>query len=368
MTGPMAAGRHDLAQRLLVTAYGASVERLHLSGRAGGSPDSVVLKWLREDPDGSRADPAQVSTERAALEFLEERGIRVAPRLIGADLDAGLLILEDITPSVTLADVLAADGPAGTIASEGLLSFAKALGALRAQTAADGDRYYLRRRRYGPVDAHADRRSGFSRHWRSTADGVADLLGLGLDARVAADVHVVLETLAEPGPFLVFSNGDSGANNFLLDGAAGRIIDFEFAGYRHALADAAAFYTPGTEWITIPDPGATGVEATYRGALAEGVPEAEDDKLYGRGVAVASLAFAVARLHRLRRLDGRPSGHRSRLQMVSTLESAAVAATAHRSLPRLAAWARDVAARLRARWPDADVDLSLLRPYRRRAD
>jgi hypothetical protein len=54
--------------------------------------------------------------------------------------------------------------------------------------------------------------------------------------------------------------------------------------------------------------------------------------------------------------------------MVSTLECAAGAATSHGSLTHLAGWARTVAAALRNRWPDADVDLDVYRPYTPRSD
>jgi Ser/Thr protein kinase RdoA (MazF antagonist) len=79
----------------------------------------------------------------------------------------------------------------------------------------------------------------------------------------------VIASLAEPGPFRALSNGDAEANNFLVDGADGRIIDWEFAGYRHALTDVACLYVPGPGWITVSDPIASGLEAEYRHALTQ---------------------------------------------------------------------------------------------------
>jgi hypothetical protein len=148
-----------------------------------------------------------------------------------------------------------------------------------------------------------------------------------------------------------------------VQGEDGRLIDFEFAGYRHALSDAACLYVPGPLWIGVGDPIATGLEASYRAALGEGVPEAVDDRRFGSAIAAACLVAAVLRLNRFPKLDGRRPGDHSRLQRVSTLESASTAADAHRALPRLSGWLRQVATVLRNRWPDADQDLGLLAPY-----
>lgn len=62
------------------------------------------------------------------------------------------------------------------------------------------------------------------------------------------------------------------------------------------------------------------------------------------------------------------SGQRgtSRLQMVSTLETAAAVADSRHAYPALAAWARLAAGDLRPRWPDANADLPALPAYTRR--
>ena len=62
------------------------------------APTSVVVKWFREHPTGFRTDPAQVLTERVALEFLAELGVDLAPRVLASDPAAGVLVLEDLGP------------------------------------------------------------------------------------------------------------------------------------------------------------------------------------------------------------------------------------------------------------------------------
>jgi hypothetical protein len=75
------------------------------------------------------------------------------------------------------------------------------------------------------------------------------------------------------------------------------------------------------------------------------------------------VAFALARLWRLPVLDARPPGDDSRPQLVAVLEATAHAAQTHQALPHLAGLCRRLAEVLRARWPDADVDLTALAPY-----
>ncbi len=66
-----------------------------------------------------------------------------------------------------------------------------------------------------------------------------------MSAVLERDVADLRVALSDPGPFLAFSTGDPGANNFMFDGSDGRLFDFEFAGYRNALADASVLHVPG---------------------------------------------------------------------------------------------------------------------------
>jgi hypothetical protein len=70
------------------------------------------------------------------------------------------------------------------------------------------------------------------------------------------------------------------------------------------------------------------------------------------------VSWALVRLQRFARLDSRPPGDHSRLQLIATLEAAARTAETYRTLPRLTAWIRRVAVVLRRRWPDADQDFA----------
>jgi hypothetical protein len=363
-------GQRAVVQRLIGDAFDADariasceridpwfVYRVHLEGAA---PASVIVKSLREHPTGFRTDPAQVATERAALEFMADHVPGRAPRLIASDLDACVLVLEDLAPRIPLWDLLRtnADG-----ADEGLRSFADALGDTAALTHGLEDAYSRRRRELGPFDPLAARTMTIGWGWDETRDA-CESIGAAPSTAAERDIAAAFGRLREPGPFLAFSNGDAGANNYLVHGSDGRRIDWEFAGFRHALCDAVCLYVPGSMWMTVGDPIAEGHEDVYRAALSAGIDRATDDAAFGLGLASACIGFAaVERLSRLPKLDARAPGHESRVQMIVTLEAAARATEAHRGFPDAAGWLRSVAVALRKRWPDADVDVASLGRY-----
>ena len=329
--------------------------------RAPGPPSTVIVKWLREDPRGFRVDPEQQLTEYAALRFLQDLGLLLAPRVLAADLPASVLVLEDLAPRVPLLALLAAH-PHDPAAAAGLVEFAAITGRLHAATTGRDDRYHRGRLRHGPVDPLVERRRFFM-PWKDVG-ALAGALEVPLTGGAEGDIAHALHELTEPGPFLAFSNGDAGVNNFLVaGGTGGRLIDFEFAGYRHALSDTSCLYVPGPQWMAVADPSADGTEDAYRATASEGIPEVADDRRYGMGVGSAALAYALSRLTRLELLDGRAPGEDSRLQMVATLEAAAATAARFRVHPHLAGWTRRAADRLRRRWPDTDVDPTTVPPY-----
>jgi hypothetical protein len=325
------------------------------------APGSVVVKWLRDDAGSFRTDPRQVATERAALEFLADIGFAQAPRLIAADLAAGVLVLEDLSPCTPLADLIRRDGAAAARAS--LTAFAETMGALGAATVGRAAEYEAIRARYGAPDATQGIALGLGAGWPDTR-ACLQSLGQAMSGAAEAELAGVVAALLEPGPFLAFSNGDAEANNFLVRQSGGKLIDFETAAFRHALASATWIHAPGPAWITVSAPDvAAELEAAYRRALGTGIAQAADDRQFGLGMAAACAALAYERLNRFARLDARPAGDASRVQMVATLEAAAGVARRHRALPDLSGWMLRTAGWLRRRWPDADVDLASLPPY-----
>ncbi|WP_344476019.1 phosphotransferase [Nonomuraea monospora] len=352
--------------------------------------ETVIVKWSGPHAARTHSEEWRLRTEVAALRFLaEDLGVRVAPRVLttshipaeklkaratsfvpAAELEAsavlaeglgaGHVVLEDLAPRTPLDGLLRRDGAEAHAAR--LTAFAHARGELGAITAGHASLYYRRRSTLGPVDPTADLLGHVGR-LRASGTPQTDALEVPARGGVARELEAALDELADPGPFLVFSNGDPDTNNVLVRESGPpdpRLIDFEFAGYRHALHDAAYLHVPGPAWMwaALPDSG-----DVYRRALAAGVPEAEDERRYGRGLVAACVAYALSRLTRLPVLDARPAGDDSRAQLVATMEATARTADTRRALPHLAGWCRHLAAALRRRWPDADIDVATLSPY-----
>lgn len=332
-----------------------AVARVLLTG--AGAARTVIVKWVRTGPAQARTQPWRLRTELAALQFLsDDLGLALAPRVIAADVSAGFLVLEDLAPRVPLDHLIRRDGAAAH--PELLAVFARACGELSAATAGRAGTYHARRAALGSPAPAGEVMGRLAGLWDQGHEDAA-ALGVPIAGSAASELIAVLEELNAPGPFLALSHGDAGSNNILVresGPADARLIDFEAAGYAHALLDAVCLHVPGPGWISVGDPGATGLADEYRRALARGVPEAQDDRRYGFALAAACMSWALVRLRRFAVLDTRAPGDHSRLQLVETLESAARTAAAHRALPHLAGWARRTAGELRRRWPDADLD------------
>ena len=154
-------GERQLAEVLLTRALGEPavvhaaehvwdrdhVFRLHLaSGRA------VILKRKRgQGPASSQL----FGDELAALDYLNAMPVPVAPRLLGADAQAGVLLMEDLGDGATLADSLMAAGRERVQAE--LIGYAEALGSLHAWSMGHASEAARLRARHGPRDGAGPR-------------------------------------------------------------------------------------------------------------------------------------------------------------------------------------------------------------------
>ncbi|WP_326763475.1 hypothetical protein OG978_01730 [Streptomyces sp. NBC_01591] len=336
------------------------VLRAHLA-EATGLPETVIVKCLRPEGYGLRSAEELTRCEHAALAFIaDDLCLDLAPGLHAASPDSRLLVLEDLYPRSELAELLHRDGHTPALDAE-LTAFASSMGELAAASVGRAALFNARRTALGTgADRLGDWEHAYTGLWRNGLARAA-AFGVPLPAAAERDLEAAVAELADPGPFLALTNGDPESHNFLTGlSGGGRLIDFEGAGFRHALTAATSFAVPGPDWLGVSGPGQ--VEA-FRRALARTVPEAEDDQRFGFGLASASMVWVIMRTGRLKTLDARSPGNDSRTQMVALLESGARTAEAHRVLPHLAAWCRSTAALLRRRWPDTDIDTAAVAPY-----
>jgi Ser/Thr protein kinase RdoA (MazF antagonist) len=149
------------AEALLTRAFGQptvvqAVERLwdrgHVSRLHLASGRAVILKRRRRQwPSSSQL----FGDELAALDYLNAMPVPVAPRLLGADAEAGLLLIEDLGDGATLADALMAAGRERVQAE--LVAYAQALGSLHAWSMGHAGEAAGLRARHGPGDEAAPR-------------------------------------------------------------------------------------------------------------------------------------------------------------------------------------------------------------------
>lgn len=338
------------------------VLRAHLAESAG-LPGTVIVKCLRPEGYGLRSAEELMRCEHAALALIaDDLRLGLAPRLHVAAPESRLLVLEDLSPRTELAELLHRDGLTPALDAE-LSAFATAMGELAAVSAGHAELFNARRTALGTgADQLGDWEHAYTGLWR---DGLARAAAFGVPLPAAAerDLQAAVAELGDPGPFLALTNGDTESHNFLTGPGGGRLIDFEGAGYRHALTAAASFTVPGPLWLAVSGPEQV---AAFRRALAGTVAEAEDDQRFGFALTSASIVWVMMRISRLTMLDARSPGDDARTQMVALLESGADTAEVHRALPHLAAWCRSTAALLRRRWPDTDINTAAPYTWRER--
>jgi hypothetical protein len=272
-----------------------SVWRCHLEG-ATGSPPSVIARTSRQ-VGGWRTDPSYLWSDYIATAFMWDRCPGVTARIIVADVDAGLYVTEDLGAGPSLADLLT--GTARSEAAQGLSAFAAALGRMHAATAGLDAEYYRRRHLLGPADpvryrTYLGELSLEAAARRVLGTRVPD--GRDAPRRAREEVQVILTILAQPGGFLALSNGDPCPYNCLLPDGRARLFDFELAGYRHALLDAAYLHL-GFQWCyrpgRIPPDVLREAETAYRLEAGSGIQLVLDEPVYQRGLTAAAAAWAT---------------------------------------------------------------------------
>ena len=175
-----------MAESLLASHWGTSVavreaekiwDRSHIVRlRLADDDRTVVLKRPRADNFGDRT--RGFDAELAALEFLSPMETAVAPRLLGADAAAGILIMEDLGPGSSLADSLLRRDRGRAEAD--LTSYARALAAMHAWSVGRSGEYAELRRASRARPTWRSRRTGWTPSPESKGRFLAMAAQLGL--------------------------------------------------------------------------------------------------------------------------------------------------------------------------------------------
>jgi tRNA A-37 threonylcarbamoyl transferase component Bud32 len=335
------------------------VTRCTIEGDTGGVPGSVIVKVRRPEVH-RRSEPERLHHEQAALEFLTSIGSAAGPRLLTADNEAGILVMEDLGIGPALEDLLV--GSDTSRAEQGLIAFATALGRMHATTAGHAVQYYQLRSRYGPVDPAFDRISilgiDIEGAFRQLREITASRPYLPPAVNVEKDVDELLRVLSEPGPYLAFSNGDTCPANCRMSDDGLQFIDFEHASFRHALLDVTALRFPFPAcpcWSRLPEEVGRRAEDAYRKEMARSYPDVLDHASYAHGLTAACAAWTIMRMVRLPKLEKtdepHPMGFSRRGQLLDTITTTVNCSQQSHSLQPLACWLASVSGALRARWP-----------------
>lgn len=306
---------------------------------ATGGARTVVAKCFRSRAMAHNSGGLGIVREWAGLSAAPG-----APRLYAADLDLGVVVMEDLGAVATVADVLAGDDPDRALET-GWVWGRQSADQLAAGRAAAS--------RFQGLVRQADpgaRSGGGPASPRLAERGAARLAQtLGVEAAVAEEANGELHRFAwldGARGDMVVSQADPAPDNLLVTGDAQsdariRALDFEAASVHHIAVDLAGLVAPwpGSPLLArVPDDFQSAVMAGF-GSGAEPLADLLDDpgldRMVGLAILSAALQMTELTMEPLRRRDDarRFSGGRARL--VSLWRKAAHQAVAAPTLAEL---------------------------------
>jgi hypothetical protein len=279
----------------------AVADRAHVVrvGLVGGG--TAIVKRPREvatGPGSQGVDDLRslFLAERAGLELLGAMPGNPAPGLLGVDDTADLLVMEDLPPGPSVADMLLGDDR--TAADEGVVELARTLARVHGWSIGREPEYQAIRARVGLPE-------GAPQHWTNSAAGGIDALhaaaravGVNVPAAFEDECLELVGELAAGGPWRGYVHGDPCPDNTLVAGGRLRLIDYEHGNYASVLLDASYVVAPfPTCWCfgRLPEGLAVRALATYRTELAAFVPTAGDDGAWTEALVVALAAWILVR-------------------------------------------------------------------------
>jgi hypothetical protein len=315
---------------------------------------TVVLKRPREKNFVRRTG---FDAELAALEFLSPMEAAVAPRLLGADASAGILLMEDLGPGSSLADSLLA-GDRGRAEAD-LIGYARALAAMHAWSVGRSGEYAeLRARLAGSADVEIapDWMDAITRS-KGPFLAMAAQLGLAADG-VDQEIDSLGALMAGAGYVGLVHSDLCPDNTHITDGNC-RIIDFETSGWGPLALDVAYLLAPFPScwcFARLPAEAAGPALLAYQDEAANAGMELGPD--WEAALTAALAGWVVARGARIGRAleeDQNWGTTTIRPRLLAWMHSFIEAASRIGALPRLRALAEAIREQLRLRWPEAVV-------------
>jgi Ser/Thr protein kinase RdoA (MazF antagonist) len=290
-----------------------------------------------------RVDGDTFGAELAVLGYLNGMPEPVAPRLLGADADVGILLMEDLGPGPSLADSLLA-GDRSRVRAD-LVSYARALGSMHAWSMGRP-----RDPRLGTPpwpDAVARSKDAF----------LGAAISLGLPAAAAGTEIDQLSLLLDETGYHGLVHGDPCPDNVRFADGHCRVFDFEHAGWGAVVLDASYLLAPFPScWCfgRLPASVAAPAISAYRGRLqAAGIdlgPSWDVAMTAALGVWIVAWGDAIVKVLEE---DDEWGTTTIRPRLLTWLRSFTSAAGRSGVLPGLRVLAGGLHERLSARWPEA---------------
>jgi len=340
----------------------------------GGIATPIIIKATRaagyDAADETVYETGGLAREWAAATLLAGQAARSGQHgaLLASDVTQGVLVFRDCGEDVASLVHPLLHGTADA-AEQALIAYALALARLHVTTIGCREEHAAIVRAGFPVARLPP--PGYGWIDREPRKAISLLGGTLPDD----ELTLMARRLEAPGTWLALVHRDPCPDNVLLlsDGTARR-IDFEFAGPGHALLDAV-YWRMGfsTCWCAgrIPDAVSERIDAVYRRAMADVVPEAADQDAFRREQAIVGAIWLFGSLAWL--LEGALkedrewgiSSNRSRIlhYLMATIQMTADADVLPGTRQTVAAWLDD----LRGRWPGCAL-LALYPAFTRAAE
>jgi Phosphotransferase enzyme family len=328
----------------------------------GGSPPSFIIKKVVTD-SYDPADTASFDTSRffgdwSGAEFLSAiLPAPKTPRYYGGDRDLGFFILEDLGVHRSLVEPLLDEDAAS--AERALLALSTCLGSVHAATIGGSAAFEtVLRGRGSRAQIFAPPLTGL-RERLTLLEGNLEAMGIRPANGFCLEVAAVIDAVERPGPFFSYVHGDACPDNVFWNGEDLRLIDFEFGGFGHALADAAygRMLFPSC-WCAnrLAADLVSRMEAAYRVELVKGCPEAQEDRIFDTALAAVCGFWLLSSLSR--HLAGAIEADRTwgiatiRQRVLARLEAFITTAQEFDRLPAMRGTASRLLEQLRGEWPD----------------
>ncbi|MFZ0043193.1 MAG: aminoglycoside phosphotransferase family protein [Solirubrobacteraceae bacterium] len=360
----LSAAETGVAESLLASRWATGVvvrdaetiwDRSHIVRlRLADDDRTAVLKRPRGDNSGDRT--RGFDAELAALEFLSPMETAVAPRLLGADAAAGILLMEDLGPGSSLADSLLA-GDRGRAEAD-LIGYARALAAMHAWSVGRSGEYAeLRARLAGSADVEIapDWMAAITRS-KGPFLAMAGQLGLATDG-VDQEIDSLAALMAGAG-YVGLVHGDLCPDNTHIADGSCRIIDFETSGWGPIALDVAYLLAPFPScwcFASLPAEAAGPALLAYRDQVTNAGVDLGPDWEVALTAALAGWVVARVRIGRALEEDSNWGTTTMRPRLLTWLHSFIEAASRTDALPRLRSLAEAIRELLLLRWPDAVV-------------